>query len=111
MRKACEKMTIPIPLGTASTRKALRSSSEVSTLSRGEMHSRPAGRERGEAVGAVMRELVEGLREAAALLYNVTGRERCFSLASTGPAAGNAGPWGECADLDPMHTLGVSVQI
>ena len=46
---------------------------------------------------AAMADLIEGLREAAALLYNVTGRDKCFSLAATGPAAGNVGPWGECS--------------
>jgi hypothetical protein len=42
-----------------------------------------------------MTALLEGLREAAALLYNVTGDKQCFSLTANGPAAGNVGPWGE----------------
>ena len=40
-------------------------------------------------------DLLSGLREAVALLYNVTGKASCFSLEATGPAAGNVGPWGK----------------
>ena len=39
--------------------------------------------------------LIQGLREAAAVLYNASGAVRCFSLATSGPAAGNSGPWGK----------------
>ncbi len=40
-------------------------------------------------------DLVEGLKEAAAMLYNITKDVQCFDLSATGPAAGNTGPWGE----------------
>jgi hypothetical protein len=35
--------------------------------------------------------LLEGLREAAGVLYNATGEKQCFDIALEGPAAGNAG--------------------
>lgn len=37
--------------------------------------------------------LLRGLSGAAAVLYNVTGDQECFKLETTGPAAGNSGPW------------------
>lgn len=36
-------------------------------------------------------QLLAGLADAAALLYNVSGDATCFKLETTGPAAGNSG--------------------
>ncbi|KAG2439903.1 hypothetical protein HYH02_010533 [Chlamydomonas schloesseri] len=37
--------------------------------------------------------LIEALRDAAGVLYNVTGDVQCYDLETSGPAAGNQGPW------------------
>ncbi|KXZ49452.1 hypothetical protein GPECTOR_21g678 [Gonium pectorale] len=38
-------------------------------------------------------DLIEALREAAGVLYNVTGDVKCYDTQTSGPAAGNRGPW------------------
>ena len=85
MREACKKMPPWTP-------KHLKMESVATAAPRGDSSS-----QRGVEVvtSAPMRELLEGLREAVALLYNVTGKAACFALDPSGPAAGNVGPWGE----------------
>lgn len=40
-------------------------------------------------------DLLAGLRDAAAVLYNVTGDVKCYDLGLSGPAAGSVpGRWG-----------------
>ncbi|GFR48295.1 hypothetical protein Agub_g10174 [Astrephomene gubernaculifera] len=38
-------------------------------------------------------KFVEALRDAAGVLYNVTGDVSCYEVQTSGPAAGNQGPW------------------
>ena len=90
MRAACAKM----PLASSSR----RASSEI--LRGGGDVGMPAGGTKGGGGGTSMPELLEGLRDAAGVMYNVTGSVRCYSLDPSGPAAGNVGPWGEAAGRD-----------
>ena len=40
---------------------------------------------------ALVRRCRQGLRDAAGVLYNVTGRVECYTPQASGPAAGNSG--------------------
>jgi len=49
-----------------------------------------------------MPQLLEGIRDAVGMLYNSSGTAACFALDTSGPAAGNTGPWDYqfCTELD-----------
>ncbi|GAX77115.1 hypothetical protein CEUSTIGMA_g4561.t1 [Chlamydomonas eustigma] len=119
MREACKRFMAQLPLDhpphsqipshqTASQNnvKERQTSSAATAEALSSAFAAAAAAAEPEGGAIPMTSLLEGLREAVGLLYNVSGDKQCFSLTSSGPAAGNVvGPWDYqfCTELDAQE--------
>ncbi len=113
MREACARMVVSIPPSFSTPHLDLSNALEGSLSRRSLQTGGRAARDTASDLDglekisqpssdALIPHLLVGLREAAGLLYNITGSMSCYTLDATGPAAGNTGAWDFqwCSELD-----------